>query len=370
MKTAINKILDEQLAIRKSFSSLRAKNSLARMYRLAQMYLKEARSPIILSLRHLIRAWSHGMKQSTYRAHGLEISTNIEGYISDTSSLKLLYLNGRFHELLGNKLTFLLLMKYHNAPIPEMHGIIQSGLYHPSETEKIISPSDMLKQLCIPDETIVFKPIWGASGKGFFTVFKHEHGYRLNNEDVSYEDLLHLISTLDNYMVTEYIRQAAYGKNMYPYTANTIRIITMQDPDHSGAFIADAGMRIGTLQSYPVDSFGAGGLYAEIDINSGELGSVAEKKNRNLIRHTHHPETNAPIKGTSVPSWDNICRSILELCNKLSYIPYIGWDILPTESGFTIIEGNGAPDLGSQRHGDLLADPRIKRFYKHHGIIS
>jgi hypothetical protein len=54
----------------------------------------------------------------------------------------------------------------------------------------------------------------------------------------------------------------------------------------------------------------------------------------------------------------------------LPYIPYIGWDIIVQEEGFKIIEGNNHPGLDTlQAHRPLLKDPRVRKFYKAHGVI-
>lgn len=49
---------------------------------------------------------------------------------------------------------------------------------------------------------------------------------------------------------------------------------------------------------------------------------------------------------------------------------YVGWDIIVTDDGYKIIEGNNYSDVNLlQIHRPLLADPRVRRFYLYHGII-
>jgi len=61
---------------------------------------------------------------------------------------------------------------------------------------------------------------------------------------------------------------------------------------------------------------------------------------------------------------------VLHLASLLSFCPYIGWDLLVTDDDVVVLEGNDGPDLKlHQVHRPLLADPRIRRFYEHHGVV-
>ena len=53
----------------------------------------------------------------------------------------------------------------------------------------------------------------------------------------------------------------------------------------------------------------------------------------------------------------------------MAYIPYVGWDVLVTEPGFTVFEGNSFPHLGYQILEPLLADPRARSFFRHFNIV-
>ncbi len=82
-----------------------------------------------------------------------------------------------------------------------------------------------------------------------------------------------------------------------------------------------------------------------------------------------HPDTGVEITGTKLPHWEYVTSKLLEVCREMAYIPYVGWDIVITERGFTVIEGNNYPDLGHQYYGPLLVDPRVRAFYEAHGAL-
>ena len=115
-----------------------------------------------------------------------------------------------------------------------------------------------------------------------------------------------------------------------------------------------------------------GGVSALVESDNGELrqGAMVDAQG-NVSWHSRHPESHAKIEGTVVPAWNKIHKSLLNYANKLAYIPCIGWDIVPTDAGFTIIEGNPNPGLPlMQIHGPMLTDPRVRQFYKNHALIS
>ena len=185
-----------------------------------------------------------------------------------------------------------------------------------------------------------------------------------------------MIAKLRYYVATEFVTQAEHGARLYPDTTNTIRLITFWDAERAESFIARVVQRIGTSRSFPVDNFKAsgkgGGLNALINRDSGELGQAATiDAEGHITWYSEHPESHAPIQGVVVPDWTQLRESILRYANTFAFFPCIGWDIVPTHSGFTIIEGNATPGMPiMQVHGPMLTDPRIRRFYKYHGVIS
>ena len=78
------------------------------------------------------------------------------------------------------------------------------------------------------------------------------------------------------------------------------------------------------------------------------------------------------IRGVSVPHWDEITTTILELAEQLPELPYIGWDlIVVTDGGFKILEGNTNSDVNLlQAHEPLLRSESTRAFYLEHDVIK
>lgn len=370
----IEKIELEQQVLKKQKFAIVARNFLRHLFGISGLIRRDNRLSVDLSLQHCIRAWKHGFTRFNYSIYGLSQAGKPTDYLSDYNSIKQLRINGRFAEVVDSKLMFSLLMKYNGMPTPEIKAVISKGLIHLLRSESTLEPSTFLKESIPYGERIVIKPIWGWHGTGIIVVTHSHNGYQINGEDICLDDLTNIMSRLDNYLVTEYARQGEYGTQLFPDTTNTIRIVTFCDIDTKKAFIAKAVQRIGTSRSFPVDNFkaGRGGLSSLIDVNNGELGLGALVDKRGHVTwHSNHPESYASIQGVLVPSWLEIRRSILNYANRFLFAPCIAWDIVPTQSGFTILEGNSMPGMPViQVHGPILTDPRIRRFYEHYDIIN
>jgi hypothetical protein len=219
----------------------------------------------------------------------------------------------------------------------------------------------------------VVKPLEGHHGAGFLCLSREERGVSVNGSRPDPVRLERLLAGLDRQIVTGFVSQGRYGAALFPKTTNTMRIVTLIDPDTHEPFIARAVQRIGNARSFPVDSFsmGLGGLNARVDIASGRLGPAASIESRwCLAWRDHHPETGAAISGVEVPNWPDICRGVLQCARRFAFIPCLAWDIVVTEPGFTVIEGNSATGVRIlQVHGPLLTDSRVRRFYTYHRIV-
>jgi len=161
----------------------------------------------------------------------------------------------------------------------------------------------------------------------------------------------------------------------FPFSTNTIRVVTMVDPETQEPFIAGAYHRIGTKKSSPVDNNFLGGLTCRINLESGTLGpGVAPYEHapdfKDLVFHSRHPDTDSPIEGEAISRWNEVVQTALIAAYKTSFLLYVGWDMVVTDKGVVIIEGNSHTDIMNfQVHEPLLKQERIRRFFEHYGIL-
>lgn len=171
---------------------------------------------------------------------------------------------------------------------------------------------------------IVFaKPSKGAEGKGVT---------RLVVSDVEETIQYCIDNQLDT--IEEPIIQHSDMNKLYPDAINTVRLITFIKDNE--VKILGATLRIGN-GGY-VDNAGSGGIFASIDINTGELDSVAFDKVGNKLNK--HPITGTKIEGFQIPLWSEVIDICKEAALKIPDVRTVGWDVALTEEGPVLIEGN------------------------------
>jgi hypothetical protein len=188
-----------------------------------------------------------------------------------------------------------------------------------------------------PDK-IVLKEPFGQVGKAVL-VFNVD--YSTNSPLVTDIPINKMISKKndDGYSLVEaYVQQHNVLMHLFPDALNTIRITTFL---HSNGYVEllYAIIRIGFDK--PIDNFDAGGISALIDLDTGVvIGKGVFKdpfKSRNLETH---PVTNFPITGLQIPYWQDILTMIKSAVMVVPSVRTVGWDVIITEKGPALLEGN------------------------------
>jgi len=295
----------------------------------------------------------------------------LNDYLSDYARLKTMWVNGPYVQVLLNKLIFEATCRG-SLPVSENIALIDNGNISSIGNYNVNSFKELINYLK-HNKAMVIKPITGSGGAGILNVrYNVENQITLNGEKITSDKLEKLVSTLKDNFVNEYISQGKFGDELYQGSMNTVRIITMQDPDTGEVFIPAAAYRIGSKKSHPTDAWFQGGLACSIDVETGELskGVILPDENKELTWHDKHPDTGVQIEGRVIPHWQVIKKQILKGVNKLPFLKYVGWDIIVTDNGFRIIEGNSMSDVNLlQVHEPLLKDKRVRRFYEYHNVL-
>lgn len=207
---------------------------------------------------------------------------------------------------------------------------------------------------------IVYKKILLGGGEGFKLFSYCDGKFYINRQECTDSNIVELIENSDDFLLEEYCYQNEFENNIFPYSVNTIRIITVAHK--SGELEPILG--IGADADKCVDNACAGGLYAEIDIETGKLSS-ARSHSKNMINKefSKHPTTGSQIEGLTVPNWNSIIEKTIELHHKLTFteLKFIAWDIALVEKGVKIIEANPscsmdfAQTFSSQKNGKIGA---------------
>lgn len=259
------------------------------------------------------------------------------------------------------------------VPVPPILALIERGEVFAAGPNSSINTFEQLLEYT-QTQALALKPALGQKGKGVYRLSWQE-GFRLDGSPTQPAEIAALLEGLDYYLVVPWIPQDEYVASVFPEAGNTLRIVTMRDPGSDyQPFIAAAIQKFGTRISAPTDNWSQGALFAPIDVDTGVMVSALEALERTKgkpVWHEQHPDTGVPIKGRAVPRWAELTSALLALVEALPIFTYVGWDVMVTEKGFVVIEGNPAPAIVTlQLTRPALADPRVQRFVIHHQIAG
>ncbi|MFN4764645.1 sugar-transfer associated ATP-grasp domain-containing protein [Gillisia sp. Q332] len=326
---------------------------------------KDIKDGFPISILDKIALWRKGFLAEKYSLY--ELYKNDSGnYLSDYQTSMARWINEPFNEILTNKFIFSEVVGNY-FKVPKTYGIFIQGIFYPSPNESSIK--GLFERL----DSFVVKPTNGGGGKGVYIIKKSNSSFILNDKTKYTEEELEIFfSSLDNFILTEFIEQSDFALSLNPTSVNTMRILTLIDPITKEPFIARAVQRIGTSASAPQDNFTKGGVSALINLKTGVLSdATAHPKSAKHIRLSHHPDSNIKIEGITIPNWDQIRIEILTAAKQLPMLKCVGWDFVLSKNGLMAIEGNHHPDPDVlQAHGPLLTDDRIRAFYKYYNIIK
>ncbi len=177
---------------------------------------------------------------------------------------------------------------------------------------------------------LIAKPLEGSSGVGIARY--------LASEWVGREaELLNELQSNDIGILEERVVQHPIMAGMCPSSVNTIRIATLLGDQKQG--IVYAFLRIGNGKV--MDNVDCGGMAARVDLATGTLLTVGADKAGNTF--THHPITNTPIIGFTIPFFEEAKAMCLTAAQKVPQMRFVAWDVAITEDGPVFIEGNSFP---------------------------
>ena len=323
-----------------------------------------------VGLRKRILCLLRGFSAEKYDLYQMK-NNDYKLYLSDYQRRKTAIINGRYSIILSDKTLFSKLFEKDNLTA-ETYGTINRGVILINDKAvSFIEFIDLIKD----KKKLILKIFNGGGGKNIHRLNFVEETFFLNGNQIEKRDLKAFIGNLDNlYLINEHLEQADYAKEIYPNTVNSIRILTMIEPNTNKVIIPVAVHKFGSDKTGHADNVWRGGMTALIDIESGVLQKSALhlENNEKIKWQEQHPDTKVSVSGTRVPNWEAVKSKIIEvakLANSFN-IKYVGWDIVVTNNGIKLIEGNNCSDVNIlQIHHPLLRDSEAVKFYRHYNII-
>ena len=149
------------------------------------------------------------------------------------------------------------------------------------------------------------------------------------------------------YLLEPRITQIKELEEFHPWSINTIRIVTVYDDKKDIVHFMNARIRIGNNRKN-VDNFHAGGIGANIDLETGIINSIGYDMYENI--YIKHPITGKQILGFQIPYWEDCKKYAEKAARRIPTVRYVGWDIVILNGGeFLLIEGNDNADHDFQQ---------------------
>lgn len=314
-------------------------------------------------------AWRHGFYAESSLLYDFATFGH-DAYVSDRVRVKKLASVNRLPYVLGDKLAFSLYLKSAGCPTPTVYGLV--------EGDRVLllgagADGRDLSDLLAVQARLVVKPRHGTGGEGFGLLERSGGKTTLNGVELAdVDDGLRGRRAI----ISEFIQQHDYARSIYPGSTNTLRLVTLTEGATAEPIVVFAVHRFGTEASRPVDNVRAGGLSAHIDLDSGTMGPAAAAPGHStsevvtrMTWHDRHPDTGERIAGTTVPGWALVKAEVQRVAAALPDNTFVGWDVVVTPDGISVLEGNVRPDVNLQMHRPLLLDPRVRSFFEERGVL-
>lgn len=287
-------------------------------------------------------------------------------YLSEFDWYRSRYINEPFDYMLNNKVVTTEVLRQY-IRVPEILAVNSKGLAADLSGTPL-SGDDELALVREAGKTII-KPFGKGKGNGVHCLSYDGTAYGIDGRTADECELRDLLEGSKDWYLSETMQQHPYAAALYDQTVNTIRIITMRDPETGRFKVFFAVQRVGTQKTIPVDNASQGGLVCRIDLESGRLSHARSLHNRTV--YEHHPDSGIRFEDVVIPDWKELKQEILELVNHFPYLHFVAWDVIKLPDGTNcIIEANTSSGVniiqlwGGQRNGELGA------FYRHYKVIK
>lgn len=178
----------------------------------------------------------------------------------------------------------------------------------------------------------IVKPLDNCCGMGIHKIVASE----IMDYPTLYKNLVR-----ENVLLEECISECEELKSFHPTSLNSIRVVTISS--HEKAVVFGAFFRMG-VGGNVIDNAHAGGLFAQINVDTGLIESEGIDINGN--RYIEHPNSHKRIKGFQIPRWEDIKSICIEASKVIPENPITGWDVvINTKGNIEFIEGNHGPDF-------------------------
>jgi len=256
-----------------------------------------------------------------------------------------------------NKLVFKIFAKHIGLPVPEMYGVFDASFGYTSDGKELCS-LERLKEFIsgIDSSEFMVKPIGGDQARGLMRIRKLDNGKLLSTGEgeMTVVELYERMSNSydpkyprvkDSYLFEEVVKQHPFYDRYSETSTQGVRILTFINSSREVEIFA-AFQKISRPGRH-TDNIGHVGISAQTGLacgldNEGIMGPGVQATFEGLKYFDKHPDTGAQITGEKIPLYDRVRETAIRAQSCIPQMRMLGWDIVITESGPKILEGNAS----------------------------
>ncbi len=306
-----------------------------------------------------------GFTESNYFLYHLD-RNDYRKFISHAERLRLEGINGRYAPFLAMKVLFE--REFGGIiNVPRIYAWINQGKIYDIQGESAGSEAFIL-DILREQGALIAKPTQNSGfGVGVVLLTCNEGSFRFANEACTDAELLKKIQALpDEYILVQRIRTGGIAREIFPWSANPIRIITVFEEGKVRPLTAL--MRFGTKKTMPVEDTKADNLVSIVDIETGELRPA---KTWSGTSFSIHPDTGVQIEGNRVSQWHQILEQLQFAHSRFPFYHFFAWDVVLGEDGeIYILEINRGSDIQMLQLDVPQRDQLLGQYMRSQGLLD
>lgn len=313
--------------------------------------------------------------------------SNWQNYVPYYQYFMIHPLNNHFKVWLGDKLTckYVLNSNGCETTMPDYYAYVEndgSYTYLMNCPNKTVVPrnQDFLLNLLKWQGILAMKPNSGTSGgRGFIKLELKDGVIYENNKSIEISQFNEIRDNVRNYIITEYIHQHSELARIWPNSECTLRVTMFKKPkdtlySNPEWYCAISYARFGTSLSGGASNLSSGGVGVGFDFETGAFYDFSIQYKRftqdGQWKQKKHPDYGLPWTGIKLPNWQIVKEQIYKVCEQISSLDYLGFDIIITEDSMKLCEINTHPALDYEQIicGPVLLKNNARIFFESKGI--
>lgn len=357
-------------------------------YKWASMFVKKLsddEAAFTVSDEEKIWALSRGFYPGRIELYGLT-EDNYKDYLPDYNYFMIHPINSWAKIWINDKLSLKYTLNSNGCEnsMPKYYLYVDNyGNYNylMNDEKNIDKDKDYIFNLLKHQGTLAIKPNSGTSGGRGFMKMEYKNGNIFeNNKEITKEQFNNRILDLKNYIVTEYVYQHRKLAEIWADSECTLRVVMVkisEDKYSSKVWKCIVSYaRFGTSISGGASNLSSGGIGVGFDFNTGRFSDFGIRYKRFCPNGEwnckKHPDTGVEWVNTALPNWTIVKEGLEQVCNHISTLDYLGFDVIITENGFKLCEINTHPaaDYEQVMCGPIMKKEGARSFFKQKGLYE